>query len=222
MAAGESDAHRALKAVAADWARRRWKADAWFEFPVPSSGFRADVAACSANGTFTAVIECKQSRADFLRDRADEAAVEAELAVLARRAFALDGLIGTHRPEWRTGDTLFPELDSVLPAGRHDGRRRLHRALAVARRALAERTKFARLERYCSADELWLAAMPGVCRPGELPPAWGWLEFAPGGFLERSPARPLAVPSRVRRAWRRGWQRRSGRGSDQLEFELEG
>jgi hypothetical protein len=73
---GESRGHRALKRQALAWARERDLVLAACEVRVPRSPYRADVVAAT-RGVATgegavALFECKQSRADFLRDESDE------------------------------------------------------------------------------------------------------------------------------------------------------
>ncbi|HUL55201.1 MAG TPA: hypothetical protein VLT83_17490, partial [Opitutaceae bacterium] len=101
MTRGETKAHAELKALAFAWARANGFPLAAFEVHVPASGYRADVAAASrhplaADGA-VALFECKQSRADFLRDEADEPRVRARGAEIARRLAALRALIAVHR-----------------------------------------------------------------------------------------------------------------------------
>jgi len=79
----ETAAHRELKRLALDWAAARRLVLAATEVRLPRSPYRADVAAATpralAPNAFTAVFECKVSRADFLRDSAPEAGAAAKI-----------------------------------------------------------------------------------------------------------------------------------------------
>src|SRR6185503_15377110 len=69
MRSAETEHHSRLKTLALAWAQANGFAICAPEVRVPRSGFRADVAACSRGaGARTAVFECKQSRADLLKD----------------------------------------------------------------------------------------------------------------------------------------------------------
>src|SRR5690348_12809226 len=78
MAGGETETHRTLKRLALAWAQANGLLVSAPEVRVPKSGYRADVAACSrGNERRTAVFECKQSRADLLKDAYAEAVTRA-------------------------------------------------------------------------------------------------------------------------------------------------
>jgi hypothetical protein len=177
----ESAAHRELKRLALDWARARRLMLAATEVRLPRSGYRADVAAAtpralSANA-FTAVFECKASRADFLRDSAREAGAAETLVLMSERLMALRALIGGHRPDLRRGEELFPEFDAVDLRGlRHETHERLQAEFQTAQRKLHEGTKFAKLARWRAASLLYLVAEEGLFAPHELPDGWGLLE----------------------------------------------
>lgn len=174
----ESEAHRNLKRLALAWARtRRLKLGA-IEVKLPRSGYRADVAAATpralTEGAFTAVFECKVSRADFLRDSAPEA--QAQVAALASRLDELRALIAMHRPDLRRGEELFAEFDAYDLRGlKHDTHGRLEAELRVAQTKLHEGTKFAKLARWRAASLLYVVAEEGILLTHEVPDGWGLL-----------------------------------------------
>lgn len=76
MRCGETDAHRGLKRLAFAWARNAGLPVIGCEVRVPKSPDRADVAAVSRHlmtaEAVVALFECKQCRANFLKNQADE------------------------------------------------------------------------------------------------------------------------------------------------------
>ena len=132
---------------------------------------------------FTAVFECKASRADFLRDSAPEAGAAELLVRLSERLMALRALIGGHRPDLRQREELFPEWDAVDLRGlRHETHDRLQAEYQAAQRKLHEGTKFAKLARWRAANLLYVVAEPGLFQPHELPDGWGLLERRGAGL----------------------------------------
>ncbi|MGD9692116.1 MAG: hypothetical protein AB7G17_04710 [Phycisphaerales bacterium] len=176
------------------------------EVACPIPRWRADVAGYSdgvrtgkkgeKRKPFTAIVECKQARADFLRDRADRASLmrqreellrklrEEEERLLAR----VEGLVG----EGEGGvagcavvgtevavarEFLFPQLEVLKDeAARWPGHRELVRELEGLDRRLYGHTKFALLSAYRQADVLYVAAPRGMVRADELPRGWGLVE----------------------------------------------
>jgi hypothetical protein len=180
VSAAESAAHRELKRLAIFWARQRRLVLVAAEVRVPRSNYRADVAAATprvlASNGFTAVFECKASRADFLRDSAAESGAAEKIADLSERLNALRALIGGHRPDLRCGEELFPEFDAYDLRGlRHDIHDRLTAELRVAQRKLQEGTKFAKLARWRAASLHYLVAEEEIVAPHEVPEGWGLL-----------------------------------------------
>jgi hypothetical protein len=187
----ESEAHRTLKRLAAEWAAARRLMLFAEEVRLPRSGYRADLAACTPRiasaHAFTAVFECKASRGDFLRDAAPETQTAAELADLTFRLGELRTMIGEHRPDLRRGEELFPDFDCWDLRGlRHETHDQLCQRVRSAQRKLHEGTKFAKMARWRSASLLYAVCEPGVLRPWELPEGWGWLERENGGLVLRA------------------------------------
>ena len=151
--------------------------------------------------TQTAVFECKQARPDFLHDSRLEGESRRRLADLNRRRQKLEQLIGTHYPNLRAGDSLFPEFQTADVSGiDHQGYAKVIAEIALLEKALFGRTKFDRLIRYRCADACYLVVRPGILKPEEVPAAWGILESetgeldqeesrVPGLKLVRAPAR---------------------------------
>lgn len=176
----ETAAHRALKRLALGWAAEHRLLLAATEVRLPRSGYRADVAAATprvlAPNAFTAVFECKVSRADFLRDSAPETGALARIHELRTRLAALRAMIGAHRPDLRRGEELFVEFDALdLRGVRHDTHRALEEELHRAERKLLEGTKFAKLARWRAANLLYLVTEENLFAPFELPDGWGLL-----------------------------------------------
>lgn len=199
----ETAAHTSLKLLAMAWLRSRgylaaacevrspiaqwvldvagWR-DAWFD---PANGQRIK----PDGGPQTVIIECKQSRADFLRD---SRRLDALLALRDRydgiRRSIEEHRIKTLEPQLkRSGTSLFTDMEewdfesSALPAYR----RTLEKLERLDDR-LHGQTKFFRIARYALADELYLAAPAGLITQRELPRGWGLLECEPSELNHRS------------------------------------
>ncbi len=177
MHRGETPAHRELKRLAFEWARENGLPLAACEVRIPSSGYRADVAACSrGDDRRVAIFECKQCRSDFLRDQADEPGVRLRAVELAERVASLRALIAVHRPDLRRGESLFAEFDDYDFRGlRHDGLQAVERELELLQRKIVASLKFSRLRRYQAADHLYLVTEPDIMNASEVPAGWGWL-----------------------------------------------
>jgi hypothetical protein len=187
MPASETPAHRYLKRLALAWAAQRGFCIAATEVSVPRLGFcRLDVAAYRpqsgvsrgegvATGTL-AIFECKQSRADFLRDTRCETETLARLETLNARLATYEGFLRAHHPTLRAGEELFPEFDSyrfeMLGYEPYD---RLREEIAALTRRLHSCTKFSRLARWRAANLHYVVAEPEVARASELPAGWGLL-----------------------------------------------
>lgn len=203
---GETEAHRTLKRLALAWAGEQRLPLAGVEVRIPRSPYRADVVAASRHPTapdgVVALFECKQARADFLRDDANEPEVRLEATALAERLTSLKNLLGVHRPDLRRGESLFPEFDDYdFRDVRHPTLRGLERKLDVLQAKLVESVKFARLHRYQAADYLYLVTEDQVLHAHEIPCGWGWLARR-GDELElrQRPERHVTTPVQ-RVAW---------------------
>lgn len=180
MPSAETPNHARLKALARAWAQANGFAICGCEVRVPRSGYRADVAACgrlaSGTGGRTAIFECKQSRADLLKDAHAEAATRAHLAELAERRRRLEEMLAVHRPDLRRGEALWPEYDTWDFAGlEHRAYRRVLMELATVQRRVLRGTKFSRMFRYRCADFLYLVVEDGIFAEAEVPAGWGLL-----------------------------------------------
>jgi len=127
----------------------------------------------------TIVIECKQSRGDFIRDgrKVDELLALRE-EVRRWQAHLEEHRIKPHEPELRRSDTaLFAELETWdFAATRLASYRRLVRRLRRIERQLYGETKFNLMARHRLADQLYIAAPRGLIRRREVPEGWGLLE----------------------------------------------
>jgi len=189
VSSGETVAHHQLQRAALRWAQERDFTVATWEVRVPHSPYRADVAACRpvrSQGVpgETALFECKQSRADFLRDHHDLEANLERLAELRERRARLEHRLGIHFPSLRRGDSLFPDYESVdLSGHRHAGYRSVCREVQRVERRIYGKTKFHRMVRWTCADALYLVVPEGLAAAEELPEAWGVLVAPSGGNL---------------------------------------
>lgn len=198
MATAETPRHLRLKQLTLAWAQTHGFAICATEVRVPRSGFRADVAAIGRGPhAATAVFECKQARADLLKDAHAEAATRARLEELTHRRRHLEDLIAGHRPDLRRGDALWPEFDSWDFSGLdHRAYRSVLEELETLQRRVVRGTKFSKMFRYHCADFLYLVVEENIFAESEIPAGWGLL--VRGGnaegagdelWLARAPAR---------------------------------
>lgn len=177
MTRGETQAHVQLKRLALAWAADNGLVIGASEVRVPKSGYRADVAACSrGEQRRTAVFECKQARADMLKDSHAEQATRERLTELTLRRRVLEELFTTHCPDLRRGDALWPEFDSWdFSRLEHHGYRAVLGELESVQRRVIRGTKFSRMFRWRCADFLYLVVEDGIFAEAEIPAGWGLL-----------------------------------------------
>lgn len=185
MTRGETENHTRLKTLALAWAQANGFAICGLEVRVPKSGYRADVAAYAraagaAGGTRrparTAVFECKQSRADLLKDAHAEGATRVRLAELTQRRRTLEELLAVHRPDLRRGEALWPEYDAWdFSSVEHRTYRGVVSELETVQRRVLRGTKFSKMFRYRCADFLYLVVEDGIFAEAEIPAGWGLL-----------------------------------------------
>jgi len=166
-----------LKTLALAWAQSNGFSICGVEVRVPRSGYRADVAAMGRGDVpRTAVFECKQSRADLLKDAHAEAATRARLAELTQRRRTLEELLTVHRPDLRRGEALWPEYDSWdFSSLEHRAYRGLLDEMETVQRRVLRGTKFSKMFRYRYADFLYLVVEDGIFAEAEIPAGWGLL-----------------------------------------------
>ena len=177
---GETPAHATLKRLALGWARANGFGICGLEVRVPKSGYRADVAAygrgAAGGEPRVAVFECKQARADLLKDAHVEAETRARLAELTERRRKLEELLAVHRPDLRRGEALWPEYDAWdFAALEHQGYRGVLAELATVQRRVLQGAKFSKMFRYRCADFLYLVTEEGIFAEAEIPAGWGLL-----------------------------------------------
>jgi len=197
MKGGETVAHATLKCFALAWAQTNGFAIAAPEVRMPRSGYRVDVAAAARGPDGrTAVFECKQARADLLKDAHAEAATRLRLAQLIARRAKLEELVATHRPDLRRGESLFPEFDAWDFSGlEHRTYRSVLAQLSMLQARVIRGTKFSRMFRYRCADLLYLVVEDGIFAETEIPAGWGLLRRSGDGLnLVRPPVDLDAAP----------------------------
>ncbi len=173
----ESRQHHQLKRSAAVYARGQGYAAVACEVRCPISRYRADVAGFARRPKpgRTLIIECKQSRADFIRDRRTAESLLRQRRQLLAEGRAMEAGQSLLFFGQSQGDQslLFRHSHWVSDKQRHHVRQ----ALMKVERALYGHAKFALMTRYCLADQLLIAAPTGMIAPLELPLGWGLLEF---------------------------------------------
>lgn len=198
---GETANHAELKRLALGWAQQNGFSLCAPEVRVPRSGFRADVAASTRGAaTRTAIFECKQSRADLLKDAHAEAATRSRLDELTGRRRTLESLFTVHRPDLRRGEALWPEYDTWdFSQLEHQAYRAVLAELETVQRRVVRGTKFSKMYRYRSADLLYLVIEDGIFAEAEIPAGWGVL-IRRGERLEQT-RRPVELaPTSEQRA----------------------
>ena len=178
---------------AAGWAEHDWRPGT--DPAAHASIFDAERAGAAVRQPRTVVVECKASRADFLRDdlRVDDLLAERD-RLLARKAEIERELIPVHEPHLRRAEgALFEEGASWdFASSRLLPYRRVLRQLAKLEDRMHGQTKFNLIARWRLADELWILAATGVVRPREVPAGWGLAECSPA-ILRRGVRHALAM-----------------------------
>jgi hypothetical protein len=212
----ETEAHRQLKMLALRWARQNGYRIAAAEVTVHEFRFRLDAAAykpvswtgqkllkVSAAGQSvlgsTVIFECKQSRADFLRDAHNESQTLEELERLHQRRALYESELGRHFPTLRNGDSLFPEMESYrLADSGYEPYLKLLSRIELLSSRLHENTKFDKLRRWGAANLHYLVTAPGVAKAHELPFGWGLLERREGALEVKIAPIQQEVPDETR------------------------
>jgi len=202
MPSAETQNHVRLKTLALAWAQANGFAITATEVRVPKSGYRADVAAAArgvASGAIrTAVFECKQARADLLKDAHAEIATRARLAELTQRRRTLEQLLAVHRPDLRRGEALWPEYDTWdFSAIEHGTYRGVLADLETVQRRVLRGTKFSKMFRYRCADFLYLVVEDGIFAEAEIPAGWGLLVRCGGDSRTPEELRLMRAPANL-------------------------
>jgi hypothetical protein len=198
MPATESARHLELKRLALVWAQTHGYRIAAAEVSVPNFRARLDAAAYrpvvaqrhrterpeGRAGGATAIFECKQSRADFLKDSRCAGQISARLAKLHERRERYEASMRLHVPSLRNADALFPEFDSYrFEAAGYEPYDKLTRELRMLAGRLHGQTKFADLARWRAANVHYVVAEEAVVKPHELPHGWGLLVRQESGLV---------------------------------------
>ena len=178
----ETRRHIRLKAFAAEYLRSIgcWHIATEARTPIPR--FRADVIGLGVGpdgAAFRAIVECKQSRADFLRDAGDRDALRRRRdALLARCAEAEATVLRAAEPHLIDADGwLFPDLAPArIKETRLRGLRGAMREAERLDRAARERVKLWSLRRWRQADVFLIAAPRGLLRQADMPEGWRLIE----------------------------------------------
>ncbi len=135
----------------------------------------------------TVIIECKQARSDFLRDRRNLNTLLAERERLHVRRSLLEERLMAEHPELRASGTfLFSKLEEWdFGATGLRSYRKCLRDLRRIDRQLHSETKFYLAAQHRLADRLYLLMPRGVVKPRETPVGWGLIEAEPGLFRGR-------------------------------------
>jgi len=128
------------------------------------------------------VIECKQSRADFLRDSQDRVRlIEMRARLHEHREHLEESRIKPNEPHLQALDSSLYGEDETNQAWDFSRTKCIeHRdivsEIAGVERKLSDGTKFGDIVRWALADRLYLCAPSGLIRKREVPPGWGLIE----------------------------------------------
>ena len=128
----------------------------------------------------TIVIECKQSRSDFIRDDHDSEQLRRRLESLSKTREKIErDLIPRHEPHLRQSETsLFSELETWdYAASSMATYRKVLRDIRQTQKKLYGQTKFCMMHRYRLADHFFLFTPSGLLKRRDLPEGWGHLEI---------------------------------------------
>ena len=124
----------------------------------------------------TAIFECKQERADFLRDSRSADLLRRRLAALHEQRKLYEESMRLHLPSLHHGEALFPEFDGFRYAAAgfapYD---RITAQIGRLSARLHQQTKFVNLLRWHAAHLHYIVAEQGVAHLHELPAGWGLL-----------------------------------------------
>lgn len=135
----------------------------------------------------TVIIECKQARSDFMRDRQNVNTLLTERERLVARRMLIEQRLMADHPELRqSGTALFADLESwdFGATGVRSYRRCLRDLRRVDARLYSE-TKFYLAAQHRLADRLYLLMPRGVISSREAPAGWGLIEAEPRIFRGR-------------------------------------
>ena len=170
---GETEIHVRLKRLALLWAQANGYSACAVEVSLPQCRYRADVAAYRPSlkqPAATAVFECKQALPDLRRDNCCSNPTHERLRSLSRRREVLEKHLRIHYPTLRTGDSLFPEYDSLdLAAIGHQGYSRILREFNALQNRLNGGRKFECLVRYRCANLFFLVLPNELFCEAEMP-----------------------------------------------------
>ncbi len=221
MTGRETSAHATLKKLALNWAQRQGYPICGHEIRLPHSNYSADVVAyrpaterlpLSGNGKTpsrlvrqpvvgaTAVFECKQARADFLKDSHNTAETARRLQAFDERRRTLERLLGMHQPSLRKGESLFAEYDAIdISNFEHKTYRKVVREISILQARLYGKTKFDKVARYKCANLCYLVVEEGILQVHEVPLDWGLLVRRDEELLlKRMPVwQDVPVPTRL-------------------------
>jgi hypothetical protein len=180
----ETPLHRVLKIVSARLIGEMGYALHADEVAAPVARFRADVAGVTlerGRPRAAVMVECKASRADFLRDASDltmllrQRTQTRDLADRIEREF-----VRVIEPDLCRQASLFEDCPELAEWEYSSSRLTSYALVQRALRRLDARihgsTKFFNLGRYQQATRLFVAVPRGLVRPAELPAGWGLIE----------------------------------------------
>jgi len=127
----------------------------------------------------TIVVECKRSRADFVRDDRDAERLKRRLDSLRRTRERFEReLIPEAEPHLRrSGSSLFPELERWdFEGSRTSAYRRTLRLIERLEQRLHGETKFHTMPRHRLADHFYLFTPAGMLSATDVPTGWGLVE----------------------------------------------